>query len=457
MKKYILIMAAVVTTSVAYSQKNKVVSAYNYNKAFARSEKCKELASGIEAINSAIEHEQTKNWAKTWYYRGNLYYSAIASKDAACKAIDADALDKCTDSYLKALVLNFDDPELKKLDLQKEDGSDMMKFFTALQSNPKVDDEMYTADIMGRKFPGLAGEYANVGIKKFTAKDYKGAQESFGKSMMLSQMGGRLDTMLMYNTALASEYAGDYDAAKQMYDALIMLKYEGERKKIGAKCQDGSSSSSNKEGACSSHGGVKEWVLDNGAGPDLYRSMAKIYKKEGNAEKAAEYIAKGRKAYPNNNNLIVEELEGFLASGKHEEALENLNVAIANDEKNQVLYFARGTVYENLKNEEKAVADYKKALELKPDYYDAAFNLGAYYFNRGADKINKSNDLPLNATKEYNALKAEAKADFAKAVPYVEKAHEINPGDAGAGNMLIKLYTQTGEYDKAAAIRAKFE
>lgn len=422
MKKYILILAAIMATSVVIAQKNKVVSAYNYNKAFSRSGKCKELASGVEAINFAIEHDQTKSWAKTWYYRGNLYYNIIASKDAACKAIDADALEKCTDSYLRALVLNFDDPELKKLDLQKEDGSDMMKFFTALQSKPKVDDEMYTADIMGRKFPGLAGEYANEGIAKFGKKDYKGAQESFGKSMLLSQMGGKMDTLVMYNTALASEYAEDFDAAKQLYDALIMLKYNVD-----------------------------------GNGPDLYRSMSRIYKNEGDKEKAAEYIAKGRKAYPDNNNLIVEELEGFLQAGKHDEALTNLNTAITNDPSNVVLYFARGTVYENLKQEDKAVADYKKALELKPDYYDAAFNLGAYYFNIGADKINESNKLPLSETKKYDALKAAAKKDFESAVPYVEVAHKIKPGDAGTGNMLIKLYTHTGQYDKAKEIKAKFQ
>jgi tetratricopeptide (TPR) repeat protein len=422
MKKYILILAAVVTSSVVYSQKNKVVSAYNYNKAFSRSGKCKELASGVEAINLAIEHEQTKAWAKTWFYRGNLYFNIIASKDSECKAIDAGALEKCTDSYLKALVLNFDDPELKKLDLEKEDGSDMMKFFTALQSQPKVDDEMFTAAIIGQKFPGLAGEYANDGIGKFGKKDYKGAQESFGKSMMLSSFSGKLDTMIMYNTALASEYAEDFDAAKQLYDGLIMMKYNVD-----------------------------------GNGPDLYRSMARIYKNEGDKVKAAEYITNGRKAYPDNNNLIVEELEGFLQSGKHEEALANLNTAITNDEKNAVLYFARGTVYENLKQEDNAVSDYKKALEIKPDYYDAAFNLGAYYFNMGADKINESNDLPLNESKKFAALKAEAKENFVAAVPYVAKAHELNPADAATGNMLIKLYTHTGEYDKAKEVKAKFK
>ena len=114
-------------------------------------------------------------------------------------------------------------------------------------------------------------------------------------------------------------------------------------------------------------------------------------------------------------------------------------------------------MFESLKKTEEAILDYKKALELKPDYYDAAFNLGAFYFNRGADKINESNDLPLSATKKYNALKADAKKDFETAVPYVETAHKAKPGDGGTGEMLAKLYTHTGEYDKAKGIRAKFE
>lgn len=422
MKKYILILAAAAITGGVSAQKNKVVSAFNYDKAFTRSGKCKELVSGVEAIDMAIEHDQTKNWAKTWYYRGNLYFKIIASKDAACKAIDADALDKCTDSYLKALVLNFDNPEFKKLDLQKEDGSDIPKFKSAMADRPKLDNEEYSSAIKRQKIPGLSGEYANQGISRFGNKDYKGAQESFRKSMLLSQIIGRMDTMLLYNTALASEYAGDFESAKKDYDELIRLKYN----------------------------------ID-GAGPDLYKSMSKIYKKEEDNVKAAEYISNGRKAYPDDNSLLVEELEGFLQAGNNDEALANLNSAITNDPTNSVLYFARGTVYENLKDKDNAVTDYKKAIELNPDYYDASFNLGAYYFNSGADKINESNKLPLSATKKYDALKAEAKMDFEAAVPHIETAHRIKPGDGATGEMLINLYTQTGQYDKAKEIRTKFE
>ena len=419
MKKYFLILTAAATTSVAFAQKTKVQTAYSYNKAFERNRKCTEIINGLEAINLAIDHDVTRLWAKTWKYRGDLYYNAVFSDDKVCNEIDKDALDKCADSYLKGLVLNFEDPELKKIDFDTEEG--VKKLFAALQNQPKMDNNELFGLTMA-KLPSLSGKFANKGIEQFGKKNYKGAQESFGKSLMFGQFSGRLDTMMLYNSALAAEYAEDFPTAKQTYDMLILLKYNS-----------------------------------GGAGPDLYRSMSRIYKNEGNAEKAMEYIKKGREAYPNNNNLIVEELEDYLKNDKHEEALTNLKTAIANDPNNPVLHFAKGTVHESLKQEAEAIASYEKALEVKPDYYDASFNLGAYFFNKGADKINEANKLPLSESKKYDAFKAEAKAEFEKAVPYIEKAHNLKPEDVDTGNMLIKLYTHTGQYDKVKEIKAKYQ
>ncbi|GAB4257969.1 MAG: hypothetical protein Kow0079_15200 [Vicingaceae bacterium] len=418
MKKFVL-SAVVVFSLNTYAQKSKVQSAYNYNKAFERSQNCKELVNGLEAINAAIENETTKGDAKTWYYRGNLYFNVLASKDK-CTNIDKEALDKCTDSYMKALVLNFKDESLRKLDLEKQE--DVMKFFNALQSKAPVDDQMYTMDIIGRRFPGLAGEYGNKGITEFQNKNYKAAKEYFSKSLVISQMTGKIDTVMMYNTALAAEYEGDKETAKQIYQGLIMLKYN----------------------------------ID-GAGPGLYQSLAKIYKEEGDTAKALQIIQDGRKAYPGDKNLIVEEVDFYLQSGKTEEALNGLKLAIEKDPSNPVLYFAQGTLYEQAKNGDKAIESYKKAIELKPDYYDALFNLGAYYFNHGADLVNEANALPPSDTKGFNALNDQATENFKMAIPYVEKANQINPNDIDVANMLIKLYTRTGEYQKAKDLKAKYQ
>lgn len=421
MKKIILTLTAVTAISVASAQKNKVVSAYNYDNAFKRSQKCSELQKGMIAINEAIEHESTKSWAKTWYYRGNIYYNALRSKDQACKNLDPSVLDQTTSSYLRTLTLNFDDPSLKKIDLLKPDGGDIPKFLEAKKGKNKMYNREYMSKIL-RIIPGLSGEYVNKGIEQFTAQDFAGAQKSFHQSVLLSKINGTLDTVIMYNKALAAESAQDFKTAKEVYDELIDLQYNN----------------------------------DNN-GPNLYLSMSKIYKTEGDTTKALDYIAKGREMYPNSQNLIFEEIDHFLKTDNHKGALDNLNTAIGNDDQNAFLFYVRGTVYDKLKDETNAVADYKKAVELDPKQHDALFNLGAFYFNKGADKVNEANDLPLNATKKYDALNLEAKEAFTESIPYIEKANEANPSDTVTAEMLIKAYTRTNQFDKAKALKAKYK
>ncbi|HLU86020.1 MAG TPA: hypothetical protein VKZ45_11130, partial [Vicingaceae bacterium] len=116
-----------------------------------------------------------------------------------------------------------------------------------------------------------------------------------------------------------------------------------------------------------------------------------------------------------------------------------------------------GTVQEKLENKDAAILDYKKSLELDPTQHDAAYNLGAHYYNKGVDKINEANDLPLSQAKKFEAMKAEAKKDFEAAIPYVEMANKAKPEDGDTATMLIKLYTQVGEYEKAKELKAKYE
>lgn len=420
MKKTILTLLAVISITAISAQKNKVQSANNYNTAFERNGKCTEIQNGLEAINLATQDASTKDMAKTWIYRGNLYYNVLLpTTDKNCKDLYKDALDNATESYLKGMVLNFEDASLKKLDLEKE--ADLVQFFGALQNKSKMEDQQLFGTAFSR-LPGLGGEYANKGIGQFQVKDYKGAQESFQKALMLIQFSGKTDTLILYNLALASEYAEDFETAKQLYSALIQLNYD---------------------------------IDGNGAG--IYQSLSRIYKTDGDKEKAIEIVKKGRKAYPQNQHLIFEEIDYYLQAGQDQEALTSLNDAIALDPSNAFLYYVRGTVYEKLKDQDNAIADYKKSIELDSKQHDAAFNLGAFYFNKGVDKINIANDLPLNQSKKYEEMKADAKKDFLSAIPYIEMANKAKPEDTDTATMLIKLYTQVGEDVKAKELKSKYE
>ncbi|MCB0484070.1 MAG: tetratricopeptide repeat protein, partial [Flavobacteriales bacterium] len=140
-----------------------------------------------------------------------------------------------------------------------------------------------------------------------------------------------------------------------------------------------------------------------------------------------------------------------------DEALTNLNVAVEKDPSNHMFYFARGTILDNKGNMEAAVADYKKSIELKPDFFDANYNLGAAYYNQGAAQLNAANDIPPSKVKEYDAARATALESLKLSLPYLGKAHAINPIDEATITSLKTVYTLMGDAENAGVYKKKLE
>ena len=77
----------------------------------------------------------------------------------------------------------------------------------------------------------------------------------------------------------------------------------------------------------------------------------------------------------------------LLRYSQYEEAEEALTKAIKYDKHNYEAYYYRGCAKINAQKYEEAIGDFEKAVELKPDYADAYFNLGrAYYIMHDEDK-----------------------------------------------------------------------
>ena len=153
--------------------------------------------------------------------------------------------------------------------------------------------------------------------------------------------------------------------------------------------------------------------------------------------------------------MITAEINFYLKDGKYDEAFDNLSLAIKNDPNNATFYFARASINDQRKQYEEAKADYIKAIELKPDYFDALYNLGALYFNQGAETNNQANDLPLNEAKKGEELRAKADELFKGALPHLEKAHELNSSDKNTMVSLKNIYARTGDTEKYKVINEK--
>ena len=84
---------------------------------------------------------------------------------------------------------------------------------------------------------------------------------------------------------------------------------------------------------------------------------------------------------PTKSRVYTEEgAKLLLRYSKYDEAEKTLTKAIRYDRNNCEAYYYRGCAKVNAQKFEDAIADFKKAVEIKPDYADAYFNIGKTYF-----------------------------------------------------------------------------
>ncbi len=381
MKKIIMIVTLITGTLFTQAQKHKVVSAYNYLKK-------NQLAKALKAIEPATEHNKTKNDAKTWYYRGNIYLSIQLSDKEDEKKLAENPLDEAYESYKKAM-------ELDQKGKYKKDLRDRMQ---------------YTSE-----------QYFNQGVNTYKSQDYKTASKSFELAYTINKdYRNVIDTAAIYYAGNSADLGKDKDRALTLYKKALDLGY-------------------NK--------------------PSLYALTAQIYTAKSDTAAALNVLAEGKKRFPGNFNIIISETNIFLSQGDSEKALANLKLALQKDDKNPEIWFAAGSNYEKMIDQQKdealkkqmrdeAINAYKKSLELKPDYFNPAFNLGAVYVNHAATLQSEANNLPIEETEKYDKMKAEADEALKKAIPYLEKAHQIQPEDTDTLNSLKEIYARLKMNDK---------
>ena len=101
MKKLVVTWSFLLIAAMTFAQsgKRELNNAYNaYSNGY--------LDRALTAINKCMEYEDTKNDAKTWMYRGNIFLQIADTKDAEYKALSNNAAEEAFESYKKALELD---------------------------------------------------------------------------------------------------------------------------------------------------------------------------------------------------------------------------------------------------------------------------------------------------------------------------------------------------------------
>jgi tetratricopeptide (TPR) repeat protein len=349
-----------------------------------------------EYIDPTINDPATMSDAKTWLYRGNIYLDIHRSAKPEYKALAPDALQIAYDSYKKAT----------ELDVKKEYQAQLMV------SMLSISEQLY-----------------NSGATLFQASEFSKAAADFEKAISVSQSMNNIDTMAIYGAALSYEGAKDFAKSASFYEQLVNLK------------------------------------VDN---PLIYSSLCTNYSELKQTDKAEAILEQGRKLYPNDFNLIIAQSNLYLQQNNPPKALSSLTLAREKDPNNKSIIFAIGVTYDMLRSDttktaqerqvsfDKAVESYKDAIALDSTYFDAIFNLGALYFNKGGDIINEANKLPLG-DKTYDILVAQGNDHLRMSLPYLEKASRMHPEDTNALVSLKEIYTRLQMFDKQKEVNARLQ
>lgn len=375
----------------------------------------------------------SKQMSKYLYYKGLIHYRISISEKPAVTALAPDALDIAATAWLA--LLDFEKQTAKPI---------------------------YTDDVVAQ-LPYLAQNIVIRAYDKNEKQDYAGAKDDFLKAYDLKKnpaMGKNVstDTSLIYNAAIISAIAGDTESAIDLSKLVLDLGYNGITY-TATNAASGQPMAFLKKSDMDKQVELKiatDPKIGKSVRPDIYKSLLASYKKMGNPDGFKATLAAARTEYPSDVDLINYELQEYLDAKDFAKALEIINVAIEKDPNNAVYYYVKGFIYQESMNDgDKALEAYGKALEIDPNNFDCNYMSGAVYYARGKSKIDEMGKLGMTAAeqKKYDKLKVEKVEDFKKALPYFEKAHQLNAEDAETVKALWETYRQVGNAEKSVEMK----
>ena len=171
--------------------------------------------------------------------------------------------------------------------------------------------------------------------------------------------------------------------------------------------------------------------------------------------KAKEALLTGIKLFPKNNTILDGLMQFYTAEegvGDPAELTSMIENSLKDEPTNYDLWFGRGRVYNAIKNYDECIKSFEKCAELRPDAFDANFYMGYFIIEKANDAINTLNNNSGISYEEYETENAKINHIYAEAIPWLEKAHAINPSDVATieflNSLCFRLRDMDGMMDK---------
>ncbi|HEY4197789.1 MAG TPA: hypothetical protein VGM63_19750 [Mucilaginibacter sp.] len=295
------------------------------------------------------------------------------------------------------------------------------------------------------------------GVKAYQAKKYDEAYNDFDAAQKV--IPSPQDTLAMLYAGISAANAKKYPEAIANYNKLLASTYKDKAK--------------------------------------IYIDMPTLYLLNKDTAGAIKISSEAVIKYPASADLRKEEIEVSLQAGQQGDLITKIETAIKADPNNKALYYYEGLTYSQIAegmqkditklekadkkaadavkkgpkpapnpqiekleqtridNFNKAAEQYKKALEIDHNYFEAVLNLGYVSMAPAIDHYNTARFL--NDQKAYDAAMKKVNAEFEVAKPYLLKAVELNPQSSDALTNLKSYYLGIQDMTNANATQKKID
>lgn len=414
-------MALLMAVSAVDAQKKAVQTAKNR----AMSAETPDFDGAREAIRGALENEETKDDANTWYVAGligNKEAEYLINQRYLTGQLDEARLGQCVaESYEYWLVAD----SLAQVLVADKKGN--MK-----PAAPKLRPQVARA--MMDYF--TQGYLISYGYSFYEKRDNEAAYKYFMMHLNMPKLPMMADPKLQKqmevqlndtNYYTYKQYAGRFAFDAKMYDEAVAV--------------------------------FNDLILnDNGKALRHDQISAKEYlaaiaQARQDTLGYLTQLREGWRMYPDEPWFVQNLINFYLREYNGEDGLELAMAAVSEaiEQDPQKQYFIlRGQLYLQTGRYDEALSEFNTLDQQYPNDLDIIEMIGRVYYFRGDDMLTAANDLnDPNAAKK---AREEALVELRKCVEPLERVHEVRKDDVTLLNLLKNTYYKLGEMDKNRAI-----
>lgn len=414
MKKSIFLAALVLISAGCFAQKANVSKARGLADA-----ETPDYAGARAAIAEALQNDETKDLANTWYIAGFIGYKEFETNNLKRQmgqninidqwgAAVYESVNYWNKAYELALVPTYDKKGKAKYDTR-----------TPKSILPKMTEYFQFQPMIAAGFNAYEANDPSLAYDMFVAHC------NIPDSKIMQDNPEELAKLLRdssYYTCLY--YAGRFAYEAQRYEEAI------------ATLQRMNSEHANANAL------RKEIIYAN-------EYIYQIYIEQKDTARAVEFIQGCIDLFPEEPWFMQNLINLYINSGQEEKAIEYLDIAIAREPNVGQYYNSKGSILARIGRFEESFKAFEQAIAIEPNNALFLETLGFAYVDLG-NKLN--DDAAYLDAKAYAKAKVEIDAAFQKALPYFEKAYELEPDNYDFKRSLRSLYYRLGMDDKYEAL-----